>query len=300
MDATEIALRCIGAFYVFAGYVATRAALTSHVLDKAIAGIGGKGLSRIEIAITAWHLVASSLVMASGLAALLLLDFSRWLFLASALGQAAYIYVVAPIWFDAEDPPDLKGRRQTTNAFVIYSAATAFVFWAGYQDRLLDWGEIDLHWMLIAGAALVANGAYALWVIFMPSPQPLFDSDGSGSQLPTMDMADFAARITRVKVHAARECHPLWALDDDLYGDFPPSMIGLSEELSRDLAAWGDDFAAMIDDAQDHDREPAESDLAAHQARGRHLAARVAAERSDLLVFFEVPGEGETLVSAAP
>lgn len=162
MDGTEIALRFIGAFYVFTGYVATRAALTSHVLDKAISAIGGKGLTRVEIAITAWHLTAASIVLASGVAALLLLDLARWLFLASALGQAAYIFVVAPMWFDVEDPPDPKGRRQTTNAFVIYCAATAFVLWAGYQDKLLDWREVEWPWLAAAGALLFLHGLYLL------------------------------------------------------------------------------------------------------------------------------------------
>ncbi len=58
MDIANIGLRLIGAFYVFAGHVATRAALTSHILDKALGAIGGKGLTRVEIATTAWHLVA--------------------------------------------------------------------------------------------------------------------------------------------------------------------------------------------------------------------------------------------------
>lgn len=296
MDLTEIAVRAVGAFYVFAGYVATRAALTSHVLDKAIAAIGGKGLSRVEIATTAWHLTAASLVMASGLAAVLLLDSARWLFVASALGQATYIYLVAPLWFDVEDPPDPKGRRQTTNAFVIYSAATAFVLWAGYQDKLLDWREIEWPWHAAAAVALAGNVAYVLSVILKPGTAS--SSVSTAGNMQEASIVDIAARVTQVKVHAARECHPLWALDDDLYGDFPPSAIGLSDKLSRDLLDWVEDFTALIDAAQDADREPNEAELSAHSARGRELAKRVAAERPYLLVFVEVPGEGDVPVSA--
>ena len=34
-------------------------------------------------------------------------------FAASALAQAAYIYVLAPRYFDAAEAPDARGRRQT-------------------------------------------------------------------------------------------------------------------------------------------------------------------------------------------
>ena len=99
MDFTEISLRVIGAFYAFAGYVATRAGLTSHCIDRAIAAIAMKKPPRLETAQTVWLLCAAMIVLAGGVALLLLLDFAPWLFLASALGQAAYIYYVAPRYF---------------------------------------------------------------------------------------------------------------------------------------------------------------------------------------------------------
>lgn len=36
MSAVDIALRLVGAFYVFAGFVLARATLTSHVADRAL------------------------------------------------------------------------------------------------------------------------------------------------------------------------------------------------------------------------------------------------------------------------
>ena len=125
MDATDILLRLVGAFYAFAGVVASRVAVTSHFLDRAIAAIGGKPTPRAETLQFHWLLGSAILVLASGAALVLRIDIAAWLFLASALGQAAYILVLAPRYFDLHDPPDARGRRQTINAFVIYSAATA-------------------------------------------------------------------------------------------------------------------------------------------------------------------------------
>ena len=126
MDAVELGLRARGAFYVFAGYVATRAALTSHLIDRALAAISGAKPAPAETAQSLWLLAAANLILIGGAALVLLLDAAAWIFVASALGQAAYLFVVAPVYFDASDPPDPNGRRQSTNAFVVYAAATVF------------------------------------------------------------------------------------------------------------------------------------------------------------------------------
>src|SRR5688572_31787260 len=142
MDAVEISLRVIGAFYVFAGWVATRAALTSRLLDQALGAISCRKPNRIETAQTAWFLVQAHLVLASGLALMLLSDLALWFFLAAAGGQALYLVYLAPRHFDPVDPPEAKGRRQTTNAFFFYAAATAFVMWASHRGVLLDEAQI--------------------------------------------------------------------------------------------------------------------------------------------------------------
>ena len=168
MDAVEIFLRLIGAFYAFAGYVATRAALTSHFLDRAIAAIAVKKPSATEKAQAIWLITAASLVLTGGIALTLLLDLSVWLFVASALGQAVYIGFVAPKFFDVADPPDLKGRRQTTNAFVIYSAATALVIWADFTGRLKSWPEVPVPFLALAGALVLAHLGHAVWHFSRP------------------------------------------------------------------------------------------------------------------------------------
>jgi hypothetical protein len=282
MDIIDAGLRLLGAFYVFAGYIATRAALTSHVLDRAIAGIGGRGLSGVERAATAWHLVGATLVLASGIALVLLTDVAPVLFVASAVMQAAYIGVVAPRWFDVEDPPDPKGRRQTTNAFLIYSLATSLVIWAGYRGRLSPLVSLDWPWLAAACAALVWHGVTLVRGLSWPSKEqagapPTFDQ-------PEIDEAELARRVQRLEVRAVRECHPLWALDEGLYGDFPPAAIGLSAELSRDLVSWVEELTARQVEAEEAGREVDTTVWTAHQAQGRVLAERLARERPDLTV----------------
>jgi hypothetical protein len=106
MDAVELGLRAMGAFYVFAGYVATRAALTSHLIDRALAAISAAKPAPVETAQSLWVLGAANLILIGGAALVLLLDAAAWVFVASALGQAAYLFIVAPVYFDASDPPD--------------------------------------------------------------------------------------------------------------------------------------------------------------------------------------------------
>ncbi len=59
------------------------------------------------------------------------------------------------------DPPDERGRRQTTNAFVIYVAATALVLWADATGRLIPWREVP--WPLVAAAAMTL-AAYTVYL----------------------------------------------------------------------------------------------------------------------------------------
>ena len=169
MDLIEVVLRLVGAFYAFAGYVATRAALTSHFFDRAIAAIAAEKPAGTETAKFIWLLAAAVIVGLSGIALMLRLDVAPWLFLASSAGQAAYIFHVAPRYFDRDDPPDPGGRRQSTNAFVVYTAATAFVLWAAYMGRLLSWRDVPWPLLVIAAAAIIA---YAGRVAFLLGKAP--------------------------------------------------------------------------------------------------------------------------------
>lgn len=282
MDGTEIALRFVGAFYAFAGFVAARSALMSSFIDRAIAAIGGKKQSRIEQVRTAWMLVAAAIVFAGGVALMALLDVAPWLFLASAAGQAAFLFYVAPRIFDVEDPPDARGRRQSTNAFIIYLAATAFVVWALSTGRLISVAEANPGVLAAAAGALALYAGHIVWTLVRaPSTRPAFDgSFDSGA--PQGDPSE----SQRIKVMADYHTHPLWALDDpDLYGDFPPEALDLSPELTRDLNAWADAFTASLDPDDPAMSRWSDAQHAAHAAEARPLAIRLARERPDRTIY---------------
>ena len=284
MDFTEISLRVIGAFYAFAGYVATRAGLTSHFIDRAIAAIAMKKPPRVETAQTVWLLCAAMIVLAGGVALMLLLDFAPWLFLASALGQAAYIYYVAPRYFDAENPPDAAGRKGSFNAFVLYSAATAFVLWAGYMGKLQSWHELPAPVLAVAVAAVAGHAGYVVWMLARPMGSSSVPSFGAGPDEgidPELDRA----QSKRIKVMADYDAHPLWALDENVYGDFPPEHLGLSPELTRDLNAWADAYQSSFNRDDPANSHWSAAQHAAHAAEARPLAVRLARERRDLQVY---------------
>lgn len=163
MDATDIPLRLVGTFYAFAGIVATRAAISSRFLDRALAAITMKKPPLSETAQSLWLITASLIILAGGTALMLKADVAVWVFLVSSILQALYIFLVAPLWFDREDPPDAKGRQSTTNAFVIYLGATAFVVWAFSTGRLVPWQQLPRPAVYGSASAVLLYIGYVIW-----------------------------------------------------------------------------------------------------------------------------------------
>ena len=169
MDFTDLGLSVVGAFYAFAGVVAARSGLMSRMLDKTIAAIGGERASAAETARALWMVCASIVILAGGVALMLRTGLAAWLFTISALAQGLYLGLIAPRYLDPADPPDAAGRKQTTNAFVIYLAATAFVLWAHATGRLVDWHMLPWPLVPVAVCAIGAFAGYALLTFFNPT-----------------------------------------------------------------------------------------------------------------------------------
>lgn len=278
MDVIDFLLRAVGAFYVLAGYLATRAAVMSLFLDRAIAAIAAEKPSRKDVAQSYWLIAAAALVLAGGAALVVSLDIAAWLFIASAIGQAAYLFYVAPRFFD-DDDTDAAGRRQTTNAFILYLLATALVVWAFSSGRLQSWQDAGWPALAVAGGLVAAHLVYVAWSLSKVPPASPFAS------FATPDDGRDPSECTRIKVMAEHDTHPLWALDEDLYGDFPPERLGLSQELTDDLNAWAEAFTSSL-----NREDPAESlwsdeQHKAHQAMARPLAVRLAREMPDRTIF---------------
>lgn len=295
MDASEIILRAIGAFYVFAGYAGARAGLMSYLLDVALAAITLKKPPRAEILRAGWLLIASTLVLAGGIALMLLVDWAAWLFVISAAGQFAYLTVAAPYYIDLEDPPDAKGRQQTFNAFILYAAATGFVAWAYAHGELQPLSDVHPLAIALAALALLAHGVYVTRIIFWRRKTPS-GAGGESYDPPPQISPDRLAQSKRVQVMSEFERNPLWALDDGLDGDFPPELLNLSPELTRDLNEWAAAYQTSfnLDDPSSDPWSPIQRD--AHHKLGRQLAERLTLERPDLRVcimdetgFVDVP-----------
>lgn len=296
MDAIEILLRLIGAFYVFAAFVAARASVMSLLIDRAIAAIALERLAVAELLKSYWLLAASVLVMLGGAALLFLIDIAVWAFLASACGQAAYLFYFAPRYFDAADPPAETGRQQTTNAFVVYLIATAVVVWAYGAGYLSGVGEVSWPILIVPAVIVGAHIAYIMRHASGSASDTGLGAHGDDEGGEERDEDEHASRpvseARQVKVMADYGCHPLWAMDEDLCGDIAPEALQLSSELVRDFHEWAQAYDASLNSEDAANSLWSDSEHEDHMARGRPLAIRLARERPDLDVYVMDPKDG--------
>jgi len=291
MDIVGIALRAIGAFYLLAGYFTARAALTSNLLDQAIAAISFKKTERIETHRTIWLLTLSVLFFAGGVCLMLLLQPAAWLFAVSALIQIFFFLVLGPYYFDRADPPPPEARQRSINAFVIFGAATLFTIWAAYTGRLTKLTEATpLLWGSAAAAIALHIGYILRHTLAPPKRKPNFAAfGGDDDESDTTDQPDHSgadvADSRRIKVMTDYSCYPLWAMDEEKIGPFSPEHLGVSVELENDLWAWAGEFDLSFDID-----DPAKSRWSAerykqHIEQGLAIARRIKRELPEREVF---------------
>ncbi|MDX2158699.1 MAG: hypothetical protein SFW09_19530 [Hyphomicrobiaceae bacterium] len=286
MTAVDIALRLIGAFYVLGGVILARAILTARVLDAALAALSPEKVNPAAEARALWHLANAVLILAGGVALLLLLDVAVWAFATSLAGQALYFAWLAPRYFDPADPPEAQGRRESVNAFVIYAAATAFLVWGWYQGRLIPWREEPWQLLAAAGAVVAVVAGYVFLIWRAPIPQPGGRSENESAAPPPArnGLAD-AGRCRRVKVATEHGCYPLWCIDPDNSGNLMPDMLPISADLVGELEDWAADYTHSRD-PDDSDARPWKADrYRQHGDAGRRLAVRLATELPHLEVY---------------
>ncbi len=290
MDGIGIALRVIGAFYVIAGYFTARAALTSNILDQAIAAISMKKTERVETHRTIWLLSLSVLFFAGGVCLMLLLEPAAWIFGINALVQLCYFLVLGPYYFDAAEPPPPEARQRTINAFVVFVACTLFIAWAAYTGRLTGLSEAPpLLWGSAAAAIVLHLGYILRHTLFPPKRKSAFSGFGGGDLDNAAPLEEIppppSASSKRIKLMADYGCDPLWAMDDELIGPFSPQHLGVSMELENDLWAWSGAFDLSFDlDDPAKSRWPEER-YKQHIEEGLALARRIKGELPDREVF---------------
>jgi len=294
----DVILRTIGAFYAFAGLAGARAAVMDAFFDYALAAIvAAKPPPKTK---QIWMLAGALAVLAGGAALLLGLEIAFWLFLTASLGQALYLLVVAPRWFDPDDPPDEEGRQRSWNSFVLFAAVTALVGWAMYTDRLSTLSEANPILVGVAGAAVVGVAVQRGRQLASPRRRKGSEARTSATEsepAPTIVMGD-PSQSTRIMLAADWHCQPLWGKDFDKLGNIDPNNLPLTEGLIRDLEAWRDAFMASynVDD-------PGNSLWSDEQHR-RHaelaipLAKRLAAELPDRTIIVLKEGGDEEIITS--
>lgn len=291
MDGIDIALRAIGAFYALAGFFAARAALTSNLLDQAIAAITLDKTERIETHRTVWLLSLSALFFASGVFLILLLEPAAWLFAVATLVQIIFFLVLGPYYFDVADPPPPEARQRSINAFVIFAACTLFILWAAYMGRLTKLAEASpLLWGSAAVAVALHIGYILRHTLTPPKRPPGFaslDSDDDNADSPADPDASLPdpSASRRIKVMADYGTYPLWAMDEGVIGDFAPHHLGVSLELENDLWAWSADFEMSINMDDPANSLWTEERHRQHLEEGLALAHRIKRELPDREVF---------------
>lgn len=309
LDANSIVgllLVLIGLFYAFAGVVALKAALTGRLIDIAIAAISLKPPSRTDTLQSLWFLVSALVVLAGGVFLLARLDWAVWAFMASAVGQAVYLLVLAPQVFDVEDAPDAAGRKRTINAFILYVAVTLLLVWAYRKGWFASVRDVSFLRVGLPLAVVGAVSAYGLNGFFRPFAKPGFtamsddndDNDddlagtGDGTDGEYFDVPDAASART-ILVMAETGCFPLWSRDEQVAGNIDPADLGLSEQLADDLAAWSARFETSIDRDDPLRDVWMEDRVAAHEEEGRALAVRLKAELPGRRVLWHRQQGGE-------
>lgn len=278
---SELGLRLLGAFYMFAGVVAVRATTMDRFLDQALAGISMEPMSKAEQWRGIWLLAASIFIGASGLALIMLLDVALWLFVVSALGQAAFLFYVAPRFFDVIDPPDLRGRQVSINAFVVYCVVTALVGLAAVTGTLKSWEALPL-W-LPEGAVLV----FMLWAgigvakYLAPLTKSKNSFDGSSDHDDASGSAPFDI-LTHYAVPDSVLLAPVWhgvpVLDRYTLEPVPAEYWGkkADQTLLSDVSAWQHQFrSGELLEVEGHARLKDADEQSAWEAEGRVLAERI-------------------------
>lgn len=287
MDIVGIALRAIGAFYLLAGFLAARAALTSNLLDHAIAAITFEKTERIETHRTVWLLCLSILFFAGGACLILLLEPAAWIFAIATLVQIAFFLGLGPYYFDIADPPPPEARQRSINAFVVFAACTLFIVWAAYTGHLTSLRDAP---PMLWGAALAAIALHVGYILrhTLASSKRKPGFAGFGSTDDDSDAADEfdhsgadVADSRRIKLMADYGCYPLWAMDEGKVGPFSPYHLDVSLELENDLWAWAAEYDTSLN-ADDPTRSHwSEERHRQHIEQGLTLARRIKAERPE-------------------
>lgn len=155
-------LRAVGAFYALGGIFVMWGTLTASLAEQATAAIEMKSLPAAAAWRTRWLVASAVLLIACGLSLALLLTLAMPLFAMSAAGQAIYLAVLAPRYFDPVETPDKTGRRSSRNALAVFAIVTALVIAIGSAGWLRNVSEVSQSVLAVAVGLFFLVAAYAV------------------------------------------------------------------------------------------------------------------------------------------
>jgi hypothetical protein len=160
----DILLQLVGAFYMFAGIVLVRAVMMERMLGTATAALMGTPPTARDRVRAGYTLLLAVMTYLSGLGLMSLCDVAVFLFIATLLLQGAYLFWIAPRYLDTLDESHSPGRQRSTNACVVFGAATAIVMWASSFGRLQPMEETSPTSMAMTAALVAVFLAYTGWM----------------------------------------------------------------------------------------------------------------------------------------
>jgi hypothetical protein len=266
----------IGFFYVIAGLLVLRAIAVGNLLEKAIEAIDPSKPDPKEQTKTFVLTIGAYMTAASGAALVTLSSIAAILFVLNTLVQGGYL-VWATKALPPEDEADRKGRQQTINAFVIYTAVTSFVIWLGYTGGLRPWphGAEGVLIELIA-PAMAAIACYLL--VHQPGMRKRsngFGIGGEGDDVPASASPIIPHATVNLRLRPEFACWPLW--DADSGENVSHYHVDISMDLAERIENWDDRFQVIH-----KEDDPASSDFAspeeeqAYIEEGRAIARELA------------------------
>ena len=267
MDPTPILFRIIGVFYLFSGIIGLHVMATDSLLDKMLAGITLKPTHRREAVRRRLLLAGSATVGLSGAA---LMVVSIWA--APIMLLATALQLIWLVWartnYIPEDAAEARGRRQTTNAAIIFAVMTAAVTWLGFAGRLLPWTDAwALFIPLVAVGLAIFAGRHLLW-----KPATLSD----WQPLDEVEDRPLPPAPKRIRLEPGWGGHDVLDADTGLpfaYFDYLP------HDLGNRVHYWTQAFRAGEDaEAREFWAEfESPADEAAHRAEGEALVVELRA-----------------------
>jgi hypothetical protein len=205
-----------------------------RVMDDVLAALEGKSTSANERWKSGILTAGAFLTLASGAALVTLSALAAPLFLANVIVQGGYL-----LWagraFPPTDADEANGRRQTTNAFVVYVAASAFVVWLSTRGDLRAW-PVSIE-AILADAIAIGTITLAGWAsTFVPhswftrNPSPVAPV---GIVSPDSDDIPKHLRLAPDWQH-----WPLW--DAETGNNVSHFRLNLPDALAERIAAWDD------------------------------------------------------------